>query len=161
MQLTRVCFGCKEKFRKEELVEYASAAATIPHWYCPKCLQDKQEREMFSNKVCQIFGIKSPGPRIWAERKRLQNTYGYTDGVIIDCLEYIYNVRHYKKLSESLALVTPAMVSYMKKWKSSENTKSGGIIAAMNKPLEHVEVEIEENTTSNKKEINFDDYFDD
>lgn len=52
MQLTRTCYGCKEKFRKDELIEYASDAATIAHWYCPKCLREKQEREMFSNTVC-------------------------------------------------------------------------------------------------------------
>lgn len=158
MTLTRTCYGCKEKFRKDELIEYASDAATIAHWYCPKCLREKQEREMFSNTVCQIFGLKAPGPRIWRERKRLQDTYGYTDGVIVDCLDYIYNVKHLKKLSESLILVTPSMVSEMKRWKSSEEARAGGIIAAMTTPMEHIQVEIQENNTSNKKEINFDDY---
>lgn len=76
----------------------------------------------------------------------------------MDCLNYIYNVKHLKKLSESLILVTPSMVAEMKKWKASEEAKAGGIIAAMTAPMEHIQVEIEENNTSNKKEINFDDY---
>ena len=56
------------------------------------CYEDNIEREKFSNKVCEIFGIKSPGPVIWTQRKKLRDTYGYTDSAIIDCLEYIYNV---------------------------------------------------------------------
>lgn len=158
MQLTKTCYGCKEKFRKEELIEYASAAATIPHWYCSKCLKEKQDREHFSDKVCQIFGIKSPGPRIWTERKRLKETYGYTDDTIIDCLDYIYNVRHYKKLSESLSLITPKMVYAMKAYKGGQAAQAGALIAAMKQPIEKVEVIIEENTTSNKANRNFDDY---
>lgn len=161
IQKTRVCYGCKESFHKDELIEYASARATTPHWYCQKCLKEKQERERFSDKVCEIFGLKSPGPRIWKERQRLQNTYGYTDGVIIDCLEYIYNIRHFKKLSESLVLVNPKMVMEMRRWKSSEDNKNGSIIAAMSTPIEHVQVEIQENTSSNKKIIDINDFLDD
>lgn len=161
MRLTRVCYECKQKFRTEEMIEYSGLNGNIPHFYCPTCFREKQDREMFANKVCQIFGLKSPGPIIWTQRKRLRDTYGYTDNVIIDCLDYIYNVRHYKKLSESLGLVTPTMVMDMKRWKRQEEAKNGGIIAAMKTPMEHVEVEIEENTASNKKEINFDDYFND
>jgi hypothetical protein len=161
IRTTRQCYGCKQYFRREELVEYASIRAMKGNWYCPACLREKQDRDLFSEKVCEIFGLKTPGPRIWTERKRLQNEYGYTDGVIIDCLEYIYNVRHFKKLSESLALVTPKMVMDMKKWKRSEEGKAGGIIAAMATPIEHVQVEIQENTHSNKKEININDYLDD
>lgn len=158
MQLTRTCFGCKQKFRKEELVEYTSEAAITPHWYCPKCLEDKLARERFTKKVCQIFGIKTPGPRIWTERKRLQNTYGYTDDVIADCLDYIYNVRHFKKLAESLVLVTPSMVADMKRWKASEAGKMGGIIAAMMVPTKHITIERQEDEDENKEEINFDDF---
>ena len=116
---------------------------------------------MFSDKVCEIFGIKGPGPRIWTERKRLQDTYGYTDAVIIDCLDYIYNVKHYKKLAESLVLVKPQMVDEMKKWKRGESNKLNGLLAAMAQPVEHVQVEVQENTHSNKKIINADDFLDD
>ena len=157
MQLTRVCYGCKQSFRKEEMIEYASEVAIHAHWYCPDCLREKKEREMFSEKVCAIFGLKNPGPRIWKERKNLIDTYGYTDGIIIDCLDYIYNVKHYKKLSESLCLIKPAMVAEMKKYKSAQKAKSGGIIAAMKTEVEHVEGKIQENTTSNKTVYSIDE----
>lgn len=120
-------------------------------------MDEKLARERLTKKVCQIFGIKSPGPRIWTERKRLQDTYGYTDDTIADCLDYIYNVRHFKKLAESLVLVNPSMVADMRKWKASEAGKAGGIIAAMMAPTEHIEVEIQENEDK-EEEINFDDF---
>lgn len=161
IRTTRQCYGCKQVFRKEELVEYASVRASTGHWYCSKCLAEKQEREHFSDKVCEIFGLKSPGPRIWTERKRLIDTYGYTDGIIINCLEYIYNVKRLKKLTESLALVTPKMVAEMKKWKRSEDGKAGGIIAAMATPIEHVQAEVLENVKTNKKKVDINDFLDD
>lgn len=128
---TKKCFGCKEEFRKEELVEYFSITGKTSNWYCPKCLAEKQARERFSNKVCEIFGIISPGPRIWTDRKRLKDTYGYTDDIIIDCLDYIYNVQKKNKLSESLALINPRSVANMKAWKLDQKARASSIVAAI------------------------------
>lgn len=131
MKLTRKCFGCKQDFRKTELIQYASVNAQTAQWYCQNCLKEKQDREKFSNKVCNIFGIKTPGPRIWTERKRLIDTYGYTDDLIIDCLDYIYNVEQKKKISETLALVNPSSMDKMLQWKRVQNNKAQSIINAI------------------------------
>lgn len=156
MQLTRVCCMCKKSFRKDEMVKYASLRAKHEQWYCTECLREKREREMFSDKVCEIFGLKSPGPRIWTERQRLRETYGYTDNIIVECLDYMYNVRKMRKLAESLALVTPRSVEEMRQYKRSEKGTAGGIIAAMQVPDIIEEVTIEENTSSNKTEVDWD-----
>ena len=155
------CYGCKHTFRKEELVHYTSLKAKNGHWYCPKCLAERESREAFSNKVCEVFGIKAPGPRIWRDRERLIMQFGYTDQTIMDCLDYIYNIKKMKKLTESLALVTPSMIDQMKQYKRKQSANSGSIIAAINQPMEHQEVEVQENTTSNKQKINFDDWLED
>ena len=155
MQLTCKCAGCKEEFRKTEMVHYASPNSKTAQWYCPKCLEEKQERERFSNKVCQIFGIKSPGPIIWTQRKRLRDKFGYSDSVIIDCLDYIYNVKKLDKLSESLALVRPNMIEAMKQWKREQQAKASSIAAAIAATnMEEVVVPIKENTSSNKQVYN-------
>lgn len=159
--MATVCFGCKHSFRPEELVHYTPLTAKNGHWFCPKCLAERESREMFSNKVCEIFGIKSPGPRIWRDRERLVMKYGYTDQVIIDCLDYAYNVLHLAKKTESLGLVTPRMIDQMKQYKRKLAANSGSIIAALNQPIERVEVEVQENTKSNKQRINPDDWLDD
>ena len=86
MRLTRKCAGCKQEFRKDELIQYATLSGKTTYWYCKDCYEEKLAREKFSNKICEIFGIKSPGPRIWTERKRLRDKYGYTDNTIIECL---------------------------------------------------------------------------
>ena len=94
MQITRKCAGCKQDIRKDEMIQYATPSGKTTYWFCKSCYEEKLEREKFQNKVCQIFGIKSPGPVIWTQRKRLRDTYGYTDEVIVDCLDYIYNVEN-------------------------------------------------------------------
>ena len=140
MKLTRLCAGCKESFRKTELVEYFSASGKTSNWYCPKCLAEKQSRERFSNKVCQIFGIKAPGPVIWTQRKRLHDA-------IVDCLEYIYNVKKLKILSESLVLVKPSTMEEMRKWKEHKKAEGASIAAAIaNTEMKEYIVPVRENT---------------
>lgn len=157
MKLTRTCAGCKESFRKEEMVEYFSASGKTSHWYCRTCLAEKQGRERFSNKVCEIFGIQSPGPMIWSQRKQLRDKYGYTDDAIVDCLEYIYNVLKMNKLYESLGLVNPRNMHAMQSWRAEQKAKASSIaaaIASMN-TTEYI-VPITENKKV-KKEFNLDD----
>lgn len=157
MKITRKCAGCKEEFRKDEMVQYFSVTGKTSAWYCPTCLQERQARERFSIKVCQIFGLKAPGPRIWTERKRLRDKYGYTDDSIIDCLDYIYNVAKKNKLAESLTLVGPKYMMEMKKWKSQKQTAAGSITAAITytEMKEHI-VPVKENKTE-EEEINLDE----
>lgn len=157
MQITRKCSGCKQEFRKDELIQYATLSGKTTYWFCKNCYEDKLAREKFSNKVCEIFGIKSPGPRIWTERKRLNNDYGYTDDAIVDCLDYIYNVVKKDKLTESLALVNPRSMANMKSWRASKQAQAGGIAAAMaNTETKEYIVPIRENNNK-REEINLDD----
>lgn len=157
MQITRKCAGCKQEFRKDELIQYATLSGKTTYWYCKDCYEEKLAREKFSNKVCEIFGIKSPGPRIWTERKRLRDKYGYTDNTIIECLDYIYKVVKKDKLSESLALINPRSIENMKAWKADQQARAGSIAAAMaNTDTKEYIVPIRENT-SKREEINLDD----
>jgi len=162
MQITRKCAGCKQDIRKDEMVQYASLSGKTTYWFCRPCYEEKIARERFQNKVCEIFGLKQPGPQIWTERKRLRDKYGYTDDTIVECLDYIYNELKMKKLSESLVLVNPKSVHNMKEWKSRNQAQASGIAAAIaNAPTKEYIVPIQENK-SKKKEINLDDgLFDD
>lgn len=157
MQITRKCSGCKQEFRKDEMIQYATLSGKTTYWFCKNCYEDKLAREKFSNKVCEIFGIKSPGPRIWTERKRLKNDYGYTDDAIVDCLDYIYNVVKKDKLTESLALVSPRSMANMKSWRATKQAQAGSIAAAMaNTETKEYIVPIRENNNK-REEINLDD----
>ena len=159
MRQTLKCYSCKDDFPREQVVSYASPGAKTMYNYCPKCLMEKQSRDRFSIKVCQIFGLKNPGPRIWTERKRLIETYGYTDDVIIDCLDYIYSIEKKKKLAESLFLVNPPTVERMMRWKRSKQTEANILAAAYTstETREHV-VSIQENKRHNKEILNADDF---
>lgn len=162
MKLTRQCSGCKQQFRKTELVEYSSVTGKTSNWYCPKCLAEKQSREKFAAKVCQIFGLKAPGPVIWTQRKRLQNEYGYTDDSIIDCLEYIYNVKKFRILSESLGLINPRNMEECRKWKETKKAQGASIAAAIaNTEMKEYIVPIRENTKERPRTQLDDGLFDD
>lgn len=157
MKLTRKCHGCGQNIHKDEMIQYSSLSGKTSYWYCKSCYEEKMARERFQLKVCQIFGIKSPGPRIWTERKRLMEAYGYTDDAIVDCLDYIYNVVKKNKLTESLALVSPRSIANMKAWRADRQARAGSIAAAIaNTETKEYIVPVKENN-SKRQEINLDD----
>ncbi len=157
MKLTRKCKGCGQEIRKDEMIQYATLSGKTTYWFCKPCYEERMERERFQNKVCQIFGIKSPGPIIWTQRKKLRDTYGYTDDAIVDCLDYIYNVQHKNILSESLVLVNPKSMNQMKAWKAEQRGKARSIAAAINTmEVKEYIVPVRENKKK-KEEINLDD----
>lgn len=155
------CFGCKQKFRTEELVAHASVRAQTFHNYCPKCLKEVQDRELFSETICKIFGIKTPGPRIWTERKWLRDTYGYTDQAIVDCLEYIYNVEHKKKLQDTLFLVTPVMMDKMRQYKNNQMREANQLARAMTTEQREYVAPVQENKKNFKTTYNPDEWLED
>lgn len=118
------CSSCKQKVPRETIINYHSVN------YCPKCYREKLAREAFADTVCAIFHIRAPGPRIWTERKRLRENFGYSDEVIIFTLEYLYNVLEKKAISESIYLVNPTNVelaaAYWKKQKEKEEMYEKG-----------------------------------
>lgn len=160
MANVKQCFSCKEKFNKQELVDYASPYAKILHSYCPKCLKEKQAKDRFSDKVTLIFGIKAPGGRIWTERKRLIEKYGYTDDILIDCLDYIYKVEKKKVLAESLCLITPATVDKMRQYKREQEKQSLSLAAATNTSTQEYIVPIQENHKKNIINYDLDEWLD-
>ncbi len=161
MANTKQCFSCKQIFLKTELIDYASKNAKTAHSYCKECYHEKILRENFSDKICQIFGLKKPGPRIWTERKRLIDKYGYTDNIIIDCLDYIYTVEKKKKLADSLCLVTPVMVDRMLAWKNRQMYKANQMMSAMTQTkMNDYIVPIKENNEKKENILNADDFLD-
>ena len=157
MKVTRKCYGCKQDIHKDEMIQYSTISGKTSYWYCKRCYEERIARERFQAKVCEIFGIKSPGPRIWTERKRLMDAYGYTDDAIVDCLDYIYNVEHKDKLAESLALVGPRSMTNMKQWRAYKKAQAGSIAAAIaNSDMKEYIVPVQEHKKT-KKEINLDD----
>ena len=159
---TRVCFTCKEYFLMNDMVHYASARAKQLHWYCKKCYQEKLLKDNFTDAVCKIFGIKAPGPRIWTERKRLIDTYGYSDQTIIDCLDYLYNIKKKKKLAESLCLITPITVQEMLKYKKQKTFEAKSIANAFNTEMEeHIIPTPKRKKQIQKVEYNPDEWLDD
>ena len=160
MRLTKQCYECKQQFRYAELIDYASPGSVTMHSYCAKCLKEKQSRDEFSKTVCSIFGLKVPGPRIWTERKRLYEKYGYTDETLIECLKYLYNVENKKKLAESLCLITPITVERMKKWQRRQQAMAAQLAAAATTETVENIVEIRENNNTDTIEYNPDDWLD-
>ena len=159
--VTKKCYTCKQLFREDQLTGYCSPKAKTPHNYCINCLQEKIARDKFSDQICIIFGVKAPGPRIWTERKRLKDKYGYTDDIILDCLDYIYNVKKKYKKAESLCLVTPIMVEEMLRYKKHKLNEVNHIAQAMATEMKDYVAPVKENNNKKTKEWDPDEWLED
>lgn len=158
---THKCYGCKEIFHNNELIKYASPGCKTMQWYCSKCYTNKLARERFLSEICRIFGVKAPGPQIWTERKRIIDTYGYTDDTIIDCLNYVYEIEKIQKKKPTLYFVTPPMVDKMKQYKHAEQSKAMSLVQATKQEIyEHI-VPIKENIKNKKTIYNPDEWLGD
>lgn len=124
------CYNCKREFPREQMTFYQSAFAKTGRYYCPDCIGDRKSRDSFARTVCEIFGLKSPGPRIQTERQRIQHLYGYDDKTITDCLNYLYRVKGQHFWSESIYRVTPETVEEMKKYQDRKEREAQKIAAA-------------------------------
>ena len=152
------CYGCKESFLKDEVIAFYSNTGKTFHYYCKKCYEERAARNKFADEVCHIFGLRSPGARIWKERQQIQAQYGFTDDTIVDCLEYLYKIEKKRKYAETIRLVTPGAVERMLRYKNSRQVLENDIQAQVATNVTETTVKIKENTTPNKKKFNLDDF---
>ena len=158
---TLKCYVCGETFRREEMTSYASPGRKVSHYYCKKCYEEKLEKDDLMQEVGRIFGENFNWPRFWKDRNRLRDEYGYTDDTIADCLRFLYEVKNVKKLSASLALVTPTNVEEMMKYKRSGEWRRNMFEEAMNTQYKITYIDVRENTQKEVVLDNLDDFLDD
>lgn len=101
---------------------------------CPQHYKEAVATAKFNMFVCELFGIKSAGPLIYTQRKKLHEQ-GYTDETIMHTLEYIFRVKKMNKSFESLGLV-PKMVDEAYEYHLSQKGKT--VELQENKVVEHV-----------------------
>lgn len=153
MAQSYVCYKCKERFPAAEMIGYKE------HRFCPACYNKARENEVFSNFICELFGLISPGPRIWAEKARLEKK-GCSTKTMMRTLDYVYNIKREpkpQKLHETIYLVNPENIAEAKEYyKRKEEEQKMAIEAAKVKKEKIYIVPIKENTTNNSKIIDLD-----
>ena len=72
------CSECSKQKKENKLYPRDEIINYKGQNYCPKCYAEKLEKEKFSEFICNLFGLKAPGPVIYSQRKRLKEKYYYT-----------------------------------------------------------------------------------
>lgn len=118
------CYKCKKDFPKESLINLNDKN------YCPTCHQLKLSYDRFSQRVCEIFKLKMPGPILNKQRNNLIKA-GFTDDTIIKTVEYCYYV---KKLTRpTLEFVNAETVDEMKRYYKNMDYKENLTVEAVTK----------------------------
>lgn len=158
---TLTCYLCKQKFAREDIVSYLSPGTKTPHNYCPHCLGEKQKNEKFSAEICKIFNLRSVGPKIYSQRKNL-NDDGVSDEQIIETLHFMFDEKGYSKKFESLGLVKEPNISmardfYYKKQMNALKTAQELSQVKITK----IPIKIKEDAPNQVKQLNPDDFLGD
>lgn len=121
MKTTFTCARCSQQKNPVKVYPINERITFRGRNLCPACYKEAIETDKFNNFVCELFGIKSAGPRIYTQRKRLHEQ-GYTDATIMNTLEYCFRVKKYNKTEESLGLV-PYLVDEAYEWHQNQKSK--------------------------------------
>ena len=158
---TLTCYLCKQKFAREDMVSYLSPGTKTPHNYCSHCLAEKQKKEKFNKEICKIFGLQAAGPKIYSQRKNL-NDHGISDEQIIETLHYMFDIKGFSKKQESLGLVTEPNISMARDYyykKQMDALKTARELSEVK--ITKIPIKIKEDAPKKIKELNPDDFLGD
>ena len=113
------CFECKENVHSDD------AVGADGHYYHSNCYALTLDRKAFMTYVCQLFGLKAPGPVIYSQRKNFMTKYKYTDAGMLKTLKYLYEVQKNKVdgAKERIGLIPYAYDEAQEYYSSQENKK--------------------------------------
>ena len=69
------CFICHNLFDDKDLVYYAAPNASVYHYYCIPCYEEKIARLKFNTEISKIFRIISPGPKLFSRARVKASTF--------------------------------------------------------------------------------------
>ena len=149
------CSECSKQKKENKLYPRDEIINYKGQNYCPKCYAEKLEKEKFSEFICNLFGLKAPGPVIYSQRKRLKEKYYYTDETIMKTLRYIYDIKKCNKLVESLGLVTPENVEAARKYFDKEEKKYDDFKTTIIKKKKATKVIVPMKKKPQKEKVNY------
>ena len=86
------CAGCGLQVDKNEAIRYKDKN------FHKKCYEIQKDKDEIFKYVCELFGLKKPGPVIYSQLKRFMEKYPhYTYKGILNSLVYFYDVKHNSK----------------------------------------------------------------
>lgn len=91
------CAECGVAVEKNETVRYKNKN------YHSLCLVERQERDELHETICELFKLKSPGPRVFTQIKRFKEE-GLSYVGIKQALLYFYEVKGNSTTSEKAGL---------------------------------------------------------
>lgn len=117
------CYECKTNVAKADAIHEGG------HYFHNGCFVVYTNRQAFAAYVCQLYGLKAPGPVIYSQRKNFIEKYGYTDDGMIKALRYAYEVKHIKiTKAESRIGIIPSVYEDAQKFFEAQERKQNKIV---------------------------------
>lgn len=131
------CHECKLNILTEE------AISDNGNHYHTKCYAKVLDRKNLVAYVCKLFGLKAPGPVIYAQRKTFAEKYGYTDAGMLKTLIYLYDIKKTKidGAQERIGLI-PYAYDEAQEYFKAEEFKKQEIAHKMAEAIRNQKIEI-------------------
>lgn len=139
-----VCYRCKEKLERTE------AAKEKDKYFHPECLVLHQEAADLYSYICFLFGLKTPGPRIYTQIKTYIEKNNYTYNGIKLALKYFFEVKHNNTSIETIGIVPYVYDEAQEYFKNTEH-RQADIAKIIGEKIEETPIIIDVKSTPNRK----------
>jgi SPBc2 prophage-derived uncharacterized protein yorH len=154
------CAGCGLQVDKNEAIRYKDKN------FHKKCYEIQKDKDEIFKYVCELFGLKKPGPVIYSQLKRFMEKYPhYTYKGILNSLVYFYDVKHSskKKSNEAIGIV-PYVYDEAQEYFNTVEKKKIAIANKIEKQLEvkpEIKIIKKDNEVKKMKIYNLEDFLED
>lgn len=100
------CSNCKNKFDKEDLIEYGKSKRL-----CAKCYKAQEEMDALKEYICKFYNMEYVSPKLQKQINELVNLHNYRPKAIKMIMEYAVNIEKFE-VDTSLESIT--FVNYFK-----------------------------------------------
>lgn len=131
------CFECKIDVLAD------NAVGSDGHHYHADCYAKLLDRKTLVSYICKLFGLKAPGPVIYAQRKTFMEKYNYTDAGILKTLMYLYDIKKTKidGAQERIGLI-PYAYNEAQEYFAQEDYKKKEIATQMANAITNQKIEL-------------------
>lgn len=100
------CSNCKNKFSKEELIEYGKSKRL-----CKKCESQQKEMDDLKEFICKLYNMEYVSPKLQKQINEFVNLHNYRPKAIKMIIQYAINIEKFE-VDKSLESIT--FVNYFK-----------------------------------------------
>lgn len=129
--------------------------------YHADCCKKQKDRDELISYICNLFGLKKPGPVVYSQLKRFVEVQKYTYEGILHSLQYFYDVKKGSKQKANQAIgIVPYVYDEAQDYYTKLSYKQDKVAEVVSKQMEKtpVVIRVKKQEIKEKPQYNLEDF---